>query len=480
MFARWLDPHIRTSIAIAVLILSIAGLVLADRAPSQVLVTTPTPVSSPWLGSAPQTSATLQGQGARGRVALSQGRLLASGTRSLYMELRIAADQTTPVTRPPVSFVLAIDTSGSMAGQKIIDARRSATAILAEMNPDDLVSVVRFSSDAQVVVPLMPVRHAREQAVAAIDRMYANGNTDIAQAMRTAERVLGPGDLSRPQRIVLVTDGRDTSGAPRDTGANVARLASARGITSSALGIGVDYDAGYLMSVANAGRGNYEYLGESSALARFLSKEVRETGSTVVQDATARIDLPEGWRVRDVWGAVSDRSDGTLRLRFGPLFAGDERRVIVSLDAEAGAPGSWTTVRATYNWVAVGSSSRVEASSPALRIESVSSPADAESSIDSSVMGSVASVTASRLEQESAEAFERGDRQRALDLNRQSAAELDRAAAAAPAAQASRLRAQKRAYDEDAKVYTSKPAGAAPARGIGARENHNTARDMAY
>lgn len=367
-----------------------------------------------------------------------------------------------------------------MAGQKLIDARRSAIAILSEMSPDDLVSVVRFSSNAEVVVPLMPVSLARSQAVAAIDRMYANGNTDIAQAMRTAERVLGPGDLSRPQRIVLVTDGRDTSGAPRDAGPMVARAASARGITSSALGIGIDYDSSYLMAVANAGRGNYEYLGESSALSRFLSREVRETGSTVVQDATARIDLPEGWRVREVWGALSERADGAIRLRFGPLFAGDERRVVVALDAEAGAPGTWTTLRATYSWVAVGSGARIEAASPALRIESVSSAAEAEASIDGSIMASVASVTASRLEQEAAEAFERGDRQRALDLNRQSAAELDRAAAAAPAPQATRLRAQKRAYDEDAKVYTTKPAGAAPARGIGARENHNAARDMAY
>ena len=67
-----------------------------------------------------------------------------------------------------------------------------------------------------------------------------------------------------------------------------------------------------------------------------------------------------------------------------------------------------------------------------------------------------------------------------MELNRQSAAALDRAAGAAPAKEAARLRAQKRAYDEDAKVYTSKPASAAPARGIGARENHNAARDVAY
>ena len=119
--------------------------------------------------------------------------------------------------------------------------------------------------------------------------MFANGNTDIANAMRVASSQLSSGQISRPQRVVLVTDGRDTSGAPRDTGPNVARSLATRGITASALGIGVDYDASYLASVADSGRGNYEYIGDTAGRDRFLTRELQETGTTTGQDATARI-----------------------------------------------------------------------------------------------------------------------------------------------------------------------------------------------
>ncbi|MBI5536421.1 MAG: VWA domain-containing protein [Deltaproteobacteria bacterium] len=488
MFARWLDPHIRTSIALALVILSIAGLVLADRGQgsiwprgSNVLTIATSPPTPPSNDpSPPQTSATVRATAATARFALSQGRILASGTRPLFLEVRVSADERTSSVRTPISMVLVIDTSGSMQGQKLQDAKRASIAMLDQMHNDDMVAVVRYASDAQVAVPLVSVGEGRERARNAIERMYASGNTDIANALRIASRLLAMDQVARPQRIVLVTDGRDTSGSPRDTGPNVARSLAARGITASALGIGVDYDAGYLTAVADRGRGNYEYIGESAGLERFLTKELRETGTTTVQDANARIDLPRGWHVRDVWGATWDPSSSGVQLSFGSLFSGDERRAIVSLEADAGSPGSWTTVRATFSWVPVSLGSRVETSTPALRVEAVGSQEDADASVDPSVLASTASLNASRREQEAAAAFERGDRQLALQLNRAAAEELDKAASRAPAKAADRLRAQKRAYEGDARVYSSSPAGAAPARPIGARENSNLAREAAY
>lgn len=484
MLARWLDPHIRTSLAFALVILSVAGLVLADRG-FAVLATDP---QAPALATAPPlagershaNAATVQATSATARLALTQNKLLASGTRAMFLDVRIAADPGVPTARTPISMVLVIDTSGSMAGQKIVDAKRAAIAMLEQMRPDDMVGVVRFASDAQVLVPLTPVGYARDQARMAIERMRAVGATDIANAMRVSSGLLSGGQVSRPQRIVLVTDGRDTSGAPRDTGPMVARNLAGRGITASAFGIGVDYDAGYLASVAENGRGNYEYVGDSSGIDRFLARELRETGNTTVQDATARIDLPSGWRVREAWGATWDATSSGVRLSFGSLFAGDERRAVVAVDAEAGAPGSWSTLRASFSWVPVLTGSRVETSTPALRVEAVARQQDADDSVDPGVLASVASVSASRMEQAAAEAFEAGDRERALQLNRAATTELDRAVARAPAPQAERLRAQKKAYEGDERVYKSTPHGAAPARPIGAREIRNLARENAY
>src|SRR5262249_38893522 len=284
------------------------------------------------------TASPFSARGASGRFAVSHGRLLASGMRPMHLEIRVRADQGADVVeaRAPVAMVLVVDTSGSMAGRKIEDARQSALAMLDEMQSDDMVSVVRFATQAEVLVPLGRVRDVRSEARRQIERLRAEGNTDIANALRSADRALGWTRDGRVGRIVLVTDGRDTSGAPRRTGSEVARTEASRGFTVSALGIGSDYDDAYLAGISDAGRGNYELLRDTSSLSRFLSKELREAARTRVRNVEARLTLPADARIRNVWGATWDSN----RLSLGSLFAGDERRVVVSLDVPMGPPGS--------------------------------------------------------------------------------------------------------------------------------------------
>jgi Ca-activated chloride channel homolog len=432
-------------------------------------------------GLASGTAAVFAGGGIRGRFAVSHGRLLASGTRPMHAELRLRADEETESARAPAAFALVIDTSGSMAGQKMDDARRSALALLEEMRDDDAVSIVRFSDDAEVIVPLRGVREVRAHARLAIGRLRASGNTNIARGLAVAASELASAD-GRIKRVAIVTDGRDTSGAPRGTAALLARRASERGLTISALGIGIDYDDAYLGDLAAAGHGNYEFLRDSSALARFLSKELRETARTTADHVVVDLRLPPGVRVRDVWGATWEPSPGGARLVLGALFAGDERRVIVALDAEVGEPGSALVFGAAASWIPAGGR-RVHVSAPSIRVEAVAAARDVDVARDLSVLASVTSVITSRREKEAAAALEQGDAARAVALNRENLEELDRAAHVAPKADGLRLRAQRKAYDDDARLYAAPPAaGAAPAaaRAIGARERKNEARDAAY
>jgi Ca-activated chloride channel family protein len=478
MWFRWIDPHTRRSMALSAVVLSLTGLVLADRgvrarsdvdiATGPLVVDSPSPTSSPFSA-----------RGANGRFAVSHGRLLAAGMRPMHVELRVRADEGSDVAvaRAPVAMVLVVDTSGSMAGRKIEDARQSALAMLDEMQSDDMVSVVRFASQAEVLVPLGRVGDVRMEARRQIERLRAEGNTDIANALRAADRALGWTRDGRIGRIVLVTDGRDTSGAPRRTGSDVARTEASRGFTVSALGIGSDYDDAYLAGISDAGRGNYEYLRDTSALSRFLSKELREAARTRVRNVEARLTLPPDARIRNVWGATWESN----RLSIGSLFAGDERRVVVSLDVPTGAPGSAIELGGTVTWRLVDGSS-VDVDLTPVRVVAVTSPTEVDDARDMSVIASATSVMASQRETEAAAAFERGDRTRALELNAQSRAELDSVKKSAPAPVAAQLEAQKRAYEGHSGTFsTAPPAAAAPAaRAMGAQERKNADRALSY
>ena len=117
----FLDPHTRRTLAIAAVVLSITGLVLADRAgpsrPTADLMIATGPSGEE--GTSP-TSSPFGGNGASGRLAVSHGRLLAGGTRRIHAEIRVRATEPSAVSplHAPTAMVLVIDTSGSMAGRK--------------------------------------------------------------------------------------------------------------------------------------------------------------------------------------------------------------------------------------------------------------------------------------------------------------------------------------------------------------------------
>ena len=486
MLPRWIEPASRRSLALAAFVLSITGFLLAGTTrPAPVVddgrFATPPPPREIARETKSTTSVTFEGPQLHGRIATSHGGLLAAGVRSMHLEVRAQAERGGETMRSPLAMALVIDTSGSMAGKKIADARRSARALLDEMTDDDMVTVVRFSDDAEVVVPLQSVRDARSRAAGAIDRMVANGNTDIARGVRTAIRELGVGD-GRVRRVVLVTDGRDTSGTPRRTAADLARRESERGVTTSTLGIGTDYDDAYLAELSQSGHGNYEFMSDASALARFLSRELREASKTNVERLVVDLPLPRGARVREVIGGTWEATPEGVRITLGSLFAGDERRAVVGLDVEVAEAGSSITLAPSLSWSSVGAGRTTRSPDP-LRIEAMTTQREVDAARDPSVLASVTSVVSSRREHEAAAALERGDRDRALALNRQNQEELEHAAAGASAPDAVHLRAQKKAYEADARVYASPAAPAAAAsaaRSIGAREVGNEARDVGF
>src|SRR4051812_30414116 len=92
----FIDPHVRRSLAAFAVILSVAGLVLAERPTgfrpvltheTQLIARSGTEDNS----ASSATSSPFAGPGANGRFAVSHGRVLASGTRPMHAEIRIRA-----------------------------------------------------------------------------------------------------------------------------------------------------------------------------------------------------------------------------------------------------------------------------------------------------------------------------------------------------------------------------------------------------
>ncbi|MCP5487478.1 MAG: VWA domain-containing protein [Verrucomicrobia bacterium] len=131
---------------------------------------------------------------------------------ALYFELQIQrkGDSVLPVL--PRDVLLIQDCSESMTPWKLAECRRGLRSWLETLTPEDRLEIVGFRD---VVEPAFggwrPVDEStRREAIAFIDGMRAEGDTDVFGSLQAALAI--PRSVRRPTLAVLITDGRPTAG----------------------------------------------------------------------------------------------------------------------------------------------------------------------------------------------------------------------------------------------------------------------------
>ena len=169
-----------------------------------------------------------------------------------------------------VGLVLAIDRSGSMQGLKIELAKEAARAAIRLLDPDDLVGVVAFDSQA---VPLVRLQRAaaRVKIDGDIARLQAGGGTSILPALEQAYTQLAPAQ-ARVRHVILMTDGQSSYDG---ISALVDRMV-AHGITVSGVGVGDGADKTLLTMIAERGGGRFYYTEDAQNIPRIFTQETSE------------------------------------------------------------------------------------------------------------------------------------------------------------------------------------------------------------
>ncbi|MDF2693876.1 MAG: hypothetical protein K0S65_2259 [Labilithrix sp.] len=448
-FSFWArSEKLRRTFAVSAVVLATGGLVLY-RTPSSAALPGGGTVRTV-LSADGKNSVAFGGPGARGVLSLSHTRVLSGQATPVYAEVKLVADsiEQAPV-RAPLSLAVVLDTSGSMSGEKIEDAKRSVLNLLSSMRDEDEITVIRYSDTSELLQPLARVGSVRSELAARIRGIVAGGGTNIPGGLSHGLRSLDEAAKGRVRRIVLVSDGLDSTRAQAES---LARTSFESGITVSSLGIGLDFDEGYLGSVAQSGHGNFAFIKDGGSLAGFLKRELEQTATTVVENARVDLQLPSGMRFVSATGADASSDGRSIQLRLGSLFAGDERRVIVELAAD-GTSGS-SDIHTSASWNKVGQST-LQVSVPTLSVVTSFDPNEVERGRDGAVLASATSVVASKRQLEAASAYARGDVTTATRLTAENEAALGSALAAAPAAAAPALTAQMNAYSVQKRGFTS-------------------------
>lgn len=111
-----------------------------------------------------------------------------------------------------VAFVL--DTSGSMAGKKLEQARKALQFCVENLNSGDRFEIIRFSTEVEPLFDkLVPATDAnRDRANDFIKELKPIGGTAIDEALNRALALQADRDDRRPFVVIFLTDGRPTIG----------------------------------------------------------------------------------------------------------------------------------------------------------------------------------------------------------------------------------------------------------------------------
>jgi tight adherence protein B len=149
------------------------------------------------------------------------------------------------VSNANLEVVLALDTSGSMAGAPMDAAKAAAEAFVTGLPASARVAIVSFSSRPTVVVPLTAERSTLVEAIRAL---RAQGETALYDAVQTAAGLFSPAREAR-REFVLLSDGADTVSKTDQAGA-IAALTGAHATGYVASLVTKDTAAGVLNDIA--------------------------------------------------------------------------------------------------------------------------------------------------------------------------------------------------------------------------------------
>jgi Ca-activated chloride channel homolog len=156
--------------------------------------------------------------------------------------------------------VFVMDVSGSMAGEKIKQARNALKYCLNSLNDGDRFNIVPFSSFAEPwKKELVGAAAERKSALAFADTLLAQGGTDIAGALDAA--ISFARSPNRPYYVMFMTDGKPTLGETTDPKAILKKAEKAKGeVRLFTWGVGYDVDTQLLDAMAETCGGVSEYV----------------------------------------------------------------------------------------------------------------------------------------------------------------------------------------------------------------------------
>jgi Ca-activated chloride channel family protein len=304
---------------------------------------------------------------------------LPAGDGSAILMIRIVApilpEQRTAF-RPAIDLAFVIDRSGSMAGRPIELAKQAVSQAVGMLDSRDRAALVVYDNQIDLLQPLSRVdARSRSELRLGLASVDARGSTNLCDGWLTGCRELArhedaAGSGERIRRAILLTDGLANQG---ETSASAiwqhATELRQRGITTTALGMGQEFDDALLSGMAEAGGGNYVYLESAAQLARTFERELDRLSAISATRINLRLRLPDGLRGELLNRFPVERTGKRFDIAIDDLAAGDEVVLIFALTSRGLRTGDRLPLELSLKWTDPSSGARQTEAASVLPLE---------------------------------------------------------------------------------------------------------------
>jgi len=234
-------------------------------------------------------------------------------TYALFMVMppAVAAVQ---ANRTPREIIFVIDTSGSMHGHSIEQAKAALQLAVARLSVDDRFNIIQFNSTMEVLFSGAVPATQKNIAMATqyVSRLVAQGGTEMLPALQRA--LDGKEQHSQLRQVIFLTDGQ--VGNEDELFKTIsARLGDGRLFT---IGIGSAPNSHFMRKAAEFGRGTFTYIGNTTEVQEKMEALFRKVEQPALTGIT--LDLP------------SDAHVELFPSRIPDLYVGEP--IVVSIKAD--------------------------------------------------------------------------------------------------------------------------------------------------
>ena len=227
------------------------------------------------------------------------------------------------------SIVFVADTSGSMAGEKIDQAKGALRFCVNSLKPTDTFGLITFATEPTAFRDtLLPASKENVQAaVEFIDKIEARGGTAINDALSLALKTI-KGAKGLPM-IAFITDGLPTIGET-DTAAILKGIGAGNAEKARLFVFGVGYDVNteLLDRLAGDNHGASDYVTPKENIEVKVSNFYQKVANPVLSDL--KLDIP-GLKTFDIYPkALGDLFRGTQLMVLGRFQGGGAKAIKLS------------------------------------------------------------------------------------------------------------------------------------------------------